>query len=344
MHAIWFAILAAMLTAYAVLDGFDFGAGIVHLFVARTDVERRTVLAAIGPLWDGNEVWLIASGGVLVFAFPRVYAAAFSGLYLALMVVLWLLVLRGIAIEFRSKVEHPLWRAAWDTTFAGSSAAMAIVLGVALANVVRGVPLGASGYFQQDLFSGMRSPHPGAVDPYTAAFGVFALAALAAHGATFLTWKSAGDLAARSRSAARRLWVATLVLLAAVVGLTAWVDVPFFHRVLARPGLWPLPPVAAAAAVFARRELGAGRELRAFLASCAFLATMLVATAGALYPVLLQSTLGDAFTLDVDNAASARAGLGIGLAIWAPAIGLAIGYFVYIFRAFRGKADASAHY
>ena len=126
MHEAWFTILGLMLTAYAVLDGFDFGAGIVHLLVAKTDDERRSVLDAIGPLWDGNEVWLIASGGVFVFAFPRAYAAAFSGLYLALMVVLWLLVLRGIAIEFRSKVDNPLWRAAWDTTFALASAAMEI--------------------------------------------------------------------------------------------------------------------------------------------------------------------------------------------------------------------------
>ena len=186
MHAAWFAALALMLTAYAVLDGFDFGAGIVHLFVARTDAERRTVLGAIGPLWDGNEVWLIASGGVLFFAFPRAYAAAFSGLYLALMLVLWLLILRGISIEFRSQVAHPLWHAAWDATFAGSSAAMAIVLGVAIGNVVRGVPIDKAGYFEQDLFAAMDAVHPGAIDPFTAVFGLLGLATFGAHGATFL--------------------------------------------------------------------------------------------------------------------------------------------------------------
>ena len=126
MEAAWFAIVSIMLAVYAVLDGFDFGVGILHRFVARTDDERRTVLAAIGPIWDGNEVWLIAAGGVFVFAFPRAYSAAFSGLYLALMIVLWLLVLRGISIEFRSKVDHPLWRSGWDTVFASSSAAMAM--------------------------------------------------------------------------------------------------------------------------------------------------------------------------------------------------------------------------
>ena len=121
MAATWYLLIAMMLITYAVLDGFDFGAGILHLFVAKTDAERREVLGAIGPVWDGNEVWLIASGGVLVFAFPRAYSAAFSGLYLPLMMVLWLLVLRGIAIEFRSKLDHPLWRAAFDAVFAFAS-------------------------------------------------------------------------------------------------------------------------------------------------------------------------------------------------------------------------------
>jgi cytochrome d ubiquinol oxidase subunit II len=344
VHTTWYLILAAMLTAYAVLDGFDFGAGIVHSFVARTDEERRTVLAAIGPLWDGNEVWLIAAGGVFVFAFPRAYAAAFSGLYLALMIVLWLLVLRGISIEFRSKADHPLWRPAWDTVFAGASTAMAIVLGVAIGNVVRGVPIDASGYFHEDLFGGAGSMHPGAIDPYSAVFGLLGVAALGAHGATFLAWKTSATLGARSAAAARHLWVATLALLAVATILTA-IEVPaFFGRVLARPWLWPLPIAACAAVVLARVDLSHGRELRAFLASCAFLAAILVATAGALYPVLLRSTVDDAFTLDADNAASPRAGLAIGLAIWAPAIALAIGYFVYIFRAFRGKAAGTGHH
>src|SRR5437588_7233236 len=129
MEMVWFTIVSLMLTTYVVLDGFDFGAGILHLAVARNDRERRTVLAAIGPVWDGNEVWLIASGGVLVFAFPRVYAAGFSGFYLPLMMVLWLLVLRGISIEFHSHSPNPLWRSFWDGGFAFSSAMMAIVLG-----------------------------------------------------------------------------------------------------------------------------------------------------------------------------------------------------------------------
>src|SRR5437762_1854450 len=189
METVWFALVSLMLAAYVVLDGFDFGAGILHLFVAKTDAERRTVLAAIGPVWNGNEVWLIASGGVLVFAFPKVYAAGFSGFYLPLMMVLWLLVLRGISIEFRSKEDNPLWRTFWDNVFFGSSLSMSVVLGAALGNVIRGVPLGSSGYFQGALFTNFQpGPNPGVLDWYTISVAVFAALVLAGHGALFLNW------------------------------------------------------------------------------------------------------------------------------------------------------------
>src|ERR1700755_1456547 len=145
MEAVWFAIVSGMLAAYAVLDGFDLGVGIVHRIVARTDEERRTVLAAIGPVWDGNEVWLIAAGGVLFMAFPRVYATAFSGFYLALMVVLWLLILRGVAIEFRSHQDNPLWRGFCDTVFSLASVLLAVTFGATLGNLIRGVPLEQEG-------------------------------------------------------------------------------------------------------------------------------------------------------------------------------------------------------
>ncbi len=153
MEAAWFVIVSGMLAAYAVLDGFDFGVGAIHRIVARTDEERRTVLAAIGPIWDGNEVWLIAAGGVLFMAFPSVYATAFSGFYLALMVVLWLLILRGVAIEFRSHQDHPLWREFWDTVFSLASALLAVVFGTTLGNLIRGVPLGKEGLRGMPLFT-----------------------------------------------------------------------------------------------------------------------------------------------------------------------------------------------
>src|SRR5438309_8705614 len=152
MDTVWFAIVSGTFAVYTVLDGFDFGAGILHRFVARTDEERRTVLAAIGPVWDGNEVWLIAAAGVLFLAFPRVYAVAFSGFYLALMIVLWLLILRGAAIESRSHQDHPLWREFWDTVFSLASVLLALVFGTTLGNLVRGVPLGKEGLAGMPLF------------------------------------------------------------------------------------------------------------------------------------------------------------------------------------------------
>jgi cytochrome d ubiquinol oxidase subunit II len=334
--AAWFAILTFMLTAYAILDGFDFGVGILHLFVARTDRERRQVFAAIEPFWDGNEVWLVAAGGALVFAFPRVYAAAFSGLYLPLMIVLWLLLLRGVAIKVRSQLEDPLWRAGWDAVFAFASASMAVVLGVTIGNLVRGVPLDESGYFQADLFS-LSGSRVGAIDAYTATLGAFAFATLGAHGATYLALKTGGDLQARARNLGGRWWVAAIALAAVATGATAFAQRTFFATALARPGIWPLPFLAVAAGALSRRWLAEGRDRRAFLASCAFIAFFLAATACTLFPVLLRSTVKDDFTLGVSDA-TAR-GLGAGALVWVIGVALVLAYLAYVLRTFRGKVD-----
>jgi cytochrome d ubiquinol oxidase subunit II len=341
MAATWYLLIALMLCTYAVLDGFDFGAGILHLFVAKTDAERREVLGAIGPVWDGNEVWLIASGGVLVFAFPRAYAAAFSGLYLPLMMVLWLLILRGISIEFRSKLDHPLWRAAFDGIFAFASIVMAMVLGIALGNLVRGVPLDDTGYFAEDLFTNF---HPtgqnlGAIDVYTALVGAFAVAALAAHGATYLVWKTSGAVHERSKRVAGRLWVVVMIVGAVLTLATAATQPAHFAAFAHRLWLWPLPAIAVGSSILCPRAVTAGREGRAFLLSCAFLASLLFATVGTLYPVLLRSTIAANYTLDAFNASSPRATLVIGLTVWVPAMLLAVGYFTYLYRSFRGKVQ-----
>src|SRR5436190_10410839 len=209
MATIWFVLLSLMLATYVVLDGFDFGAGILHQLVAKSDAERRTRLASIGAVWDGNEVWLIASGGVLVYAFPRAYSAGFGGFYMPLMMALWLLILRGLSIEFRSHEPNRLWRSFWDGTFAFSSVLMTIVLGAALGNVIRGVPLDATGFFSGPLFTNFQpGRHPGVLDWYTVLIGVLTLCILAGHGALFLIWKTDGPVRERSRLAAARSWVA----------------------------------------------------------------------------------------------------------------------------------------
>src|SRR5579862_3634860 len=208
MPTIWFCLVAVLLAGYVILDGFDLGAGIVHLFAAKTAAERRAVLASIGPVWDGNEVWLLAAGGTLYFAFPGLYASSFSGFYLALMVVLWLLILRGISIEFRSHVNSELWHSLWDAVFAGASALLAVFYGAALGNVIRGVPLDSDGNFFLALWTNLQpGPNAGIIDWYTLLVGITAFAALTLHGALWVALKTEGDLQARSHRIARRLWM-----------------------------------------------------------------------------------------------------------------------------------------
>ncbi|MDB4945656.1 MAG: Cytochrome d ubiquinol oxidase subunit [Labilithrix sp.] len=344
MAVTWYFVVAFMLVVYAVLDGFDFGVGILHLVVAKTDAERREVLGAIGPVWDGNEVWLIAAGGVLFFAFPRVYAASASGLYLPFMMVLWLLILRGLSIELRSKLDHPLWRAAFDAVFSVSSCAMAVVLGVALGNIVRGVPVDDTGYFHEDLFTNFRGSLDGetglgALDVYTVLVGAFALATLAAHGATYLVWKTRGDVHARSLRAARRLWPVVLAIGGLLTAATALTQPAHFAAFAHRPWLWPLPVAAVASALLCPRDLAAGHEGRGFLLSCGFVAALLAATVGTLFPLMLRSTIEPRFTLDAWSAAAPDRTLFLGLLVWIPAMVLAAGYYVFLYRSAHGKVE-----
>src|SRR6202051_380177 len=205
MEPVWFVLVAVMIIAYVVLDGFDLGAGVLQLLVARTAEERRTVIRTIGPVWDGNEVWLVAGGGTLYFAFPLLYASAFSGFYLALMIVLWLLIMRGASIELRMHIDIGVWRSFFDGLFFVSSLLLAVFFGAALANVIRGVPLRADGYFFLPLWTNWRvGPEPGILDWYTVIGGVVALVALAFHGALYLAVKTEGELQARARTFVRR--------------------------------------------------------------------------------------------------------------------------------------------
>src|SRR5579859_7513128 len=195
MGFIWFWLVAIMIVAYVLLDGFDLGIGILHPFLAKTEEERKISIRSIGPVWDGNEVWLLAGGGTLYFAFPALYASAFSGFYLALMIVLWLLILRGISIEFRNHVENSLWKPFWDTVFGGSSALLALLFGVALGNVVRGVPIDASGYFFLPLWTNfLPGANAGVIDWYTVLIGLASLTALAVHGCLWIAYKTSGPL------------------------------------------------------------------------------------------------------------------------------------------------------
>ncbi|HVY61220.1 MAG TPA: cytochrome d ubiquinol oxidase subunit II, partial [Planctomycetota bacterium] len=225
MAATWYWLVALMIAGYVVLDGYDLGAGILHLVLGRSDADRRAILASIGPLWDGNEVWLLAGGGTLFFAFPALYAASFSGFYLPLIMVLWLLVGRAVGIEFRSHVESDAWRPLFDVAFAASSALLALFFGVALGNVVRGVPFEADGSFFEPLWTDL-SPVRGSgiLDAYTVPCGVAAVVALAMHGAFWLALRTEGDLGDRARRLAQRLSWGTLAALVGLTAETAWVQ------------------------------------------------------------------------------------------------------------------------
>ncbi len=212
MNIVWFWTLAVMLAAYAVLDGYDLGAGALHLWLARGKEERRIALNAIGPVWNGNEVWLIAAGGMMVVSFPKVYAAGFSGFYLALMVLLWLLILRGVSIEFRSQIDHELWRALWDAGFSVGSLLIALLLGVALGNVLRGLPIAADGYFQ-GTFTLL-------LNPYSVLTGLLSLVILAWHGCNYVRVKAEGALLERARRLSARLWWLVVLLVVAATAAT----------------------------------------------------------------------------------------------------------------------------
>lgn len=335
---IWFWLVAGMITGYVVLDGFDLGAGVLHLLIARTDRDRRTVIRTVGPVWDGNEVWLIAGGGTLYFAFPLLYASGFSGFYLPLMIVLWLLILRGIGIELRGHIDSPVWRGFFDGCFALSSILLTVFYGAALGNVIRGVPLGKDGYFFLPLWTNWNVGElPGILDWYTVIAGVVALVALTIHGAHYVALKTAGNLNLRVRRVAGALWP----VLVALTFISLWATLSIRPQLLDNYRQYPflfVVPMAVAASLAAmllyRRR---GNDKAAFLASSSYLIFMLVGAAAGLYPNLLVSTTNSALNITVYNAASGTYSLSVGLVFWALGMALAVGYFVFVYSMFRGK-------
>jgi cytochrome d ubiquinol oxidase subunit II len=343
MGTLWFWLVALMLVAYVVLDGFDLGVGIVYLFVAKSEQDRKDALRAIGPVWDGNEVWLLASGGTLFFAFPLLYASAFSGFYLPLMMVLWLLILRGVSIELRSHSHDPLLHTLFDGLFSLSSAVLAIFFGAALANVVRGVPIGKDDYFFLPLWTDWRpGPNPGILDWYTATGAVLALLALALHGSLYLAMKTEGDIEQRARGWALKLWPAVLVV--TLLSLPA--------TVLARPNslenyrthpmafLAPLLVVVGLAVILLAVRRRA--NLTAFLGSCLYLAAMLAGAAAGLFPALLPAVGSEGQDITVTRALAGPHTLRVGLVWWSIGMLLALVYFAIVYWLFRGKVSQQA--
>ena len=338
MPTIWFMIVAVMVAMYVLLDGFDIGAGAVHLFIAKNDIERRTILRAIGPVWDGNEVWLLAAGGTLYFAFPLLYASSFSGFYLPLIMVLWLLMLRGIGIEFRNHIHDGMWTSAFDVIFSIASALLAIFLGAALGNVVRGVPLNADGYFFEPLWTNfMVGTNNGVLDWYTVLAGVVALVTLVLHGSLYVATKTEGDLNARARGVVRVLWPVQVLVTVLSLVATMYVRPGILHNFLAWPVGFAIPVLVVASLLYLFVAVRIGKDKGAFLASCGYIVGMLVGAAFALYPTVLPASTDPIYSLTIDNTATGAHGMRVGFVWWGIAMVLAAGYFVFVYRMFRGK-------
>lgn len=342
MSALWYVILAFMLSTYVVLDGRNFGAGILHWIVTRDRHERRQIVAAIGPLWTWHEVWLLGTGGVMMMAFPQFMAVVFSGYYLALFLVLWCILLRGISLEVGGHIDDALWQTFWDSVFTVSNALLAILFGAAFGNVVRGVPVEPDGSFYLTFFTNFRvTGHVGLLDWYTLSVAAFASLVLTAHGATYLTMRTEGPVHDRSRRLAWRLWLATIPLFGVITAMTWVVRPELLSGLPARPFAWANSLLALGGAVALLVGLRQGRERLALNGSTLLIYGVIMTGAAALYPVMLYSTLPTAQHLNATALAAPDHSLRIALAWWIPALLLSLAYRYIIHRFYAGRVHPS---
>jgi cytochrome bd ubiquinol oxidase subunit II len=342
MITLWFVTLCSMLTFFIILDGWDFGAGALHFVVARTPEERRELIAAIGPLWSWHEVWLVGSGGILFVAFPRVLSMAFPAYYLALYLVLWSLLLRGLSIEFRGHIFSPLWHAFWDGVFCLANVLLAVLFGTAIGNVMRGMPLLPNSALTLPLFTqfGVRR-QVGILDWYTLSFAVFALVCLAAHGASYLATRTEGRVYVRSRRISGILWMATAALLVVITLETADVRPELFSGMRDRPLAWIPLAITATGLLGVYSGLRSGKDHRAFFGGCAVIAGLLGTAAASLFPVMLHSTISPEYSITAWNGASSPASLQAAMYWWPVSFVLAIVYFIFIGKHYGGRVQPS---
>jgi len=340
MIATWYAVVSFMLIIYIVLDGRNFGAGMLHWFVAKTPEERRQVIAAIGPLWSWHEVWLVGFGGTLVAVFPRLMASAFAGYYLALFLILWCLILRGISLEVGGHINDRLWQQFWDFLFVFSNFLLAILFGAAAGNLARGVPLDAHGDFSMAFFTDFNvRGNVGLLDWYTVSIAIFTAVMLAAHGATYLTLKTEGPVHDRSASYAKYLWAVVVPLLLAVLVESRVVRPDLPGRAIYNPFWWLGLLVTAVSAFTLISGLTSRRELRAFLGSTFLIAGFLATGSAAIFPVMLNSTLASENSLTAYAVAAGPTSLLVASIWWPLGFALAVFYFIYISRRYAGKVS-----
>ena len=328
LNTVWFLLIGVLFTGYAMLDGFDLGVGALHLFT-KTDEERRVMLNAIGPVWDGNEVWLVTGGGALFAAFPNVYATVFSGFYLAFVLLLVALIFRAVAIEFRSKQPMRWWRQMWDIGFSAGSILSSLLIGVAMGNIAWGIPLDERGEFAGTLWS--------LLHPYSLLLGVTTLALFTMHGAIYALLKTAGPLHDRLRWWVRNGMIFFIVCYAVTTMATLLYVPHMAARVRAHPWLFSLALANLLAIANIPREIHHGRDGRAFLSSCAALVTLMGLFGLEMFPNLVFSNPYPTHSLTIRNAASSAKTLGIMLWIAITGVPLVISYTVCIYWIFRDK-------
>ncbi|HPA18342.1 MAG TPA: cytochrome d ubiquinol oxidase subunit II [Verrucomicrobiae bacterium] len=328
LNTMWFILVGVLFTGYAMLDGFDLGVGQLHL-LARGDRERRIMLNAIGPVWDGNEVWLVTGGGALFAAFPEVYATVFSGFYIPFILLLVALIFRAVAIEFRSKQPMPWWRAMWDWSFFGGSLLSALLIGVAMGNIAWGMPLDDSGEFAGSFL--------GLLHPYALILGVTTVALFMMHGAIYVLMKTEGELHERARG-----WVNPCIIFFiicyATTTMATLIYVPHMtERVRQEPAFFLVALGNMLAIANIPREIHRGEDFRAFLSSCAAMVALMALFGLGMFPNLVRAVPDSANSLTVYTAASSQKTLGIMLNIALIGVPMVLAYSASIYWIFRGK-------
>lgn len=351
MELFWYIILMSMLTIYIILDGYDFGAGIIHLFLAKTEKEKKAITGSIGPFWDANEVWLIAVGGVLFFAFPTLYASSFSGFYLPLILILWLLIFRAIGLELRSQIKNSMWQAVWDKVFGMASLFLALFFGVALGNVVRGVNLGMvtdgvsaqePHYFFLPLWNESFSPlteHQGVIDWFTLLLGIIAVVALTIHGANWIIFKTNSDINSRLKKAIFNLNIVLVLLVILSLLLWHYIQPQPFQNFIDYPALWIFPLITLLALFGQFKVKDFKKHGMGFLFSSLFLFGGLASTVASIFPKVLPSTNDINPSLTLYNVAANNYGLSVGVYWFIIAALLVAIYMIVQYRVFKGKLD-----
>ncbi len=322
---IWFVLWGVLWAVYFMLDGFVLGAGMLHRYLGTTDGERRVIINTFGPVWDGNEVWLITAGGATFAAFPTTYALMFSYLYTALLLLLFALIVRGVCFEFRGKLESDRWKNAWDTAIMVSSFLPALLFGVAFGNIFRGLPMDGAGYHGTFL---------SLLNPFGILTGVLFVLLFLVHGALYLSVKTTGELSRRAQVTANRFWP-WLLAVAALFLVAAYPATRLYENYLAAPLLLAVPLLAVLSLIATRVFSAQGRALSAFAASCATVILVIATGVVGLFPNLIPSSIDPAHSLTIFNSSSSAYTLRIMTVVAFIFVPIVIAYKIWVYRVFR---------